>query len=327
MARLRYKFNPETLLFEISRTSGRKKIMRIFRGFLVSVALAVGYYVLYTQYFETPKSLAIIRSNAEITVKYGLLNKRFQEANNYLTQIQRRDNNVYRATFGLDIIPSSVRDAGFGGVNRYADFEKSDYAGMLINTSRQLDILLKKAYIQSVSFDTIEKLAMRMEEMKNCIPIIAPTTIDNIMISISDVFRMRQQHPIYGDRRPHNGVDIRGPIGTPIFVTGDGKVTKVIHSSFSSEGYGNRVEVDHGFGYQTLYAHLRSINVVEGQMLKRGMQIGTLGKTGGATGPHVHYEVHYLDKVVNPLNYFDVTIEPDEYEKILQAAQRTNNEY
>lgn len=326
MARLRYKFNPETLLFEISRTSGRKKALRIFRGFLISVALSVGYYVLYTQYFETPKSLSIIRSNAEIAVKYELLNKRFQETNNYLTQIQRRDNNVYRATFGLDIIPSSVRDAGFGGVNRYAEFEKSDYSGTLIKTSRHLDILLKKAYIQSVSFDTIEKLAVRMEEMKNCIPIIAPVTIDNITVYITDVFRMRTHHPIYGDVRPHNGVDIRGPIGTPIFVTGDGKVTKVVYS-FSREGYGNRVEVDHGFGYKTLYGHLRSIHVTEGQLVKRGAQIGTLGNTGGVTGPHVHYEVQYLSRAVNPVNYFDVTIEPDEYERILQAAQGTNNEY
>ncbi|MDR0582654.1 MAG: M23 family metallopeptidase [Prevotellaceae bacterium] len=326
MARLRYKFNPETLLFEISRTSGRKKVMRVFRGFLMSVVLAVSYYVIYTQYFETPKSLSIIRSNAEIAVKYGLLNKRFQETNNYLTQIQRRDNNVYRATFGLDIIPVSVRDAGFGGVNRYMEFEKSDYAGILINTSRHLDILLKKAYVQSVSFDTIEKLAVRMEEMKNCIPIIAPTTIDNISVSITDVFRVRQHHPIYGDSRPHNGVDIGGPIGTPIFVTGDGIVTKVVHS-FSREGYGNRIEIDHGFGYKTLYGHLRSIGVTEGQVIKRGTQIGTLGNTGGVTGPHVHYEVHYLGRPVNPLNYFDVTIEPDEYERILQAAQRMNNEY
>ncbi|MDR2359599.1 MAG: M23 family metallopeptidase [Prevotellaceae bacterium] len=326
MARLRYKFNPETLLFEISRTSGRKKVLRVFRGFLISILLAIGYYVLYIQYFETPKSLSITRSNAEIAVKYGLLNKRFQETNNYLTQIQRRDNNVYRATFGLDIIPASVRDAGFGGVNRYTEFEKSDYAGTLIKTSRHLDILLKKAYIQSVSFDTIEKLAIRMEEMKNCIPIISPTTIDNITVRISDGFRVRQHHPIYGDRRPHNGVDIRGPIGTPIFVTGDGKVTKVVHS-FSREGYGNRIEVDHGFGYKTLYGHLRSIGVTEGQIIKRGTQIGTLGNTGGVTGPHIHYEVHYLGKAVNPINYFDVTIEPDEYERILQAAQGTNNEY
>ena len=229
--------------------------MRVFRGFLMSVVLAVSYYVIYTQYFETPKSLSIIRSNAEIAVKYWLLNKRFQETNNYLTQIQRRDNNVYRATFGLDIIPVSVRDAGFGGVNRYMEFEKSDYAGILINTSRHLDILLKKAYVQSVSFDTIEKLAVRMEEMKNCITIIAPTTIDNISVSITDVFRVRRHHPIYGDSRPHNGVDIGGPIGTPIFVTGDGIVTKVVHS-FSREGYGNRIEIDHGFGYKTLYGHL-----------------------------------------------------------------------
>jgi murein DD-endopeptidase MepM/ murein hydrolase activator NlpD len=326
MARLRYKFNPETLLFEISRISGRKKIMRVFRGFLISVALAVGYYVLYTQYFETPKSLSIIRSNAEIAVKYELLNKRFRETNYYLTQIQRRDNNVYRATFGLDIIPSSVRDAGFGGVNRYAEFEKSDYSGILIKTSKHLDILLKKAYIQSVSFDTIEKLAVRMEEMKNSIPIIAPTTIDNTTVYITDVFRLRQHHPIYGDVRPHKGVDIRGPIGTPIFVTGDGKVTKVVYS-FSREGYGNRVEVDHGFGYKTLYGHLRSINVMEGQTVKRGAQIGTLGNTGGVTGPHIHYEVQHLGKAVNPVNYFDITIEPDEYERILQAAQGTNNEY
>lgn len=322
MTRLRYKFNSETLLFEITRTSRRKKLLRVLRGFLFSILLAVAYFATYTHYFDTPHSLSIRRTNADLLVQYDLLNKRFQESENFLTQIQRRDNNVYRATFGLDIIPSSVRNAGFGGVDRYLHFEKSEHADVLVNSSKRLDILLKKAYIQSVSFDTIAVLALKTEQMAHCIPAIPPIGIGN-GVRITDVFRMRID-PIFGDLRKHRGMDFGGPMGTPVIVTGDGVVIKTTYS-LSNTSYGNNVLVDHGFGYRTRYAHLSTINVKEGQTLKRGEQVGTLGNTGKSTAPHLHYEVHYQGDEVDPLNYFDANLELEEYESILLNAQENKD--
>ncbi len=316
MARLRYKFNPDTLLFEKTYTTKRKKFMRILRGLLYSLPIAIAYYAIYIQFFDTPHSSALRRNNAEVIVKYDLLNKRFAEANAFLTQIQRRDNNVYRASFGLDIIPPSVRNAGFGGVDRYDRFEDSEYSSILIKSSQMLDILTKKAYIQSVSFDTIAKEAARMEQMVICMPSIAPVAIGN-NVRITDVFGWRTD-PIYRDERMHNGMDFSGPMGTKIVATGNGKVTAV---EYSFAGYGNSVVISHGFGYTTRYAHLSSIDVREGQEIKRGDKVGALGNTGKSTGPHLHYEVRYRNNPENPLKFFDNDMTLAEYERILKTAQ------
>ena len=322
MARLRYKFNPETLLFEVTRISKGKKVVRVIRGFVVSLILTVGYYLVYIQYFDMPRSLSIRRNNADMIVQYDLLNKRFQEANEFLSHIQRRDNNVYRATFGLDIIPSSVRDAGFGGTNKYSIFDHSEYAPTLITASRNLDILLKKAYIQSVSFDNIAKSADQIELMVDCIPAVQPIALKKNGVRITSLFG-RRTDPVYGGIRSHNGVDFAGPLGTAIFCTGNG-VVKEVRRSYSS-GYGNYVVIDHGFGYTTYYAHLQSINVIEGQTVTRGDKIGTLGNTGKSTAPHLHYEVRYLGNAQNPMNYFSTDLTMEEYDEILRTAQSNKN--
>ncbi|MDR1680830.1 MAG: M23 family metallopeptidase [Prevotellaceae bacterium] len=282
----------------------------------MSVLLTVGYYTVYIQYFDTPHLLSMRRSNADLLVKYDLLNKRFEETNAFLTHIQRRDNNMYRATFGLDIIPASIRDAGFGGIDRYSHLEESTYAPVLIQTSKQLDILLKKAYIQSISFDTIAKLAIMTEQMSYCVPAIQPVPTNQMRIT--DVFRFRAVHPVAGTPQNHNGIDIGIPVGTPIFATGDGVVQTAKYSFF---GYGNYIIINHGFGYSTTYAHLSKIMVTEGQPVKRGEQVALSGNTGKSTGPHLHYEVRYRDKPQNPMNYFSSDIDIDEYEQILANAQ------
>jgi murein DD-endopeptidase MepM/ murein hydrolase activator NlpD len=320
MVRSQYKFNAETLLFEVTHISRGMKLKRFLCGFLVSVLLTVGYYMIYIQYFDTPHLLSMRRDNADLLVKYDLLNKRFEEANGFLTQIQRRDNNVYRATFGLEIIPLSIRDAGFGGVDKYSHLEKSNYASTLIQTSQQLDILLKKAYIQSISFDTITKLAAMTEQMSYCVPAIQPVSSDKMRIT--DGFRFRI-NPVDGRPQHHKGIDIGIPVGTPIFATGNGVIET---TKYSFLGYGNCVVINHGFGYSTLYAHLYKIMVSEGQTVKRGEQIGLSGNTGKSTAPHLHYEVLYRSKPQNPVNYFSNDIDIDEYEKIIANAQE-NKEF
>ena len=322
MARLRYKFNAETLLFEATRTSNRKKTIRILTGFVISLVLAVGYYTIFSQYFDTPKSRALQRDNASILAKYDLLNKQFQPVGTYLNHLQRRENNVYRTTFGMDTILSTFRSPGFGGVSRYPkEIEGTEYETMLAKTFIQLEILKRRTAIQSKSFDTIEKMAARTELMKECIPAIQPTIPD--AVRLTDVFRWRTD-PIYGDVRKHSGMDFAGSVGTPVFATGNGVVTKVENTFF---GYGKYIMVNHGFGYETRYAHLHTMTVAVGQEVKRGEQIGTLGNTGKSTGPHLHYEVRYLGNPIDPMKYYSSDIEVEEYERILQTAQDKNNEY
>jgi hypothetical protein len=313
MSKLKYRLNAETLSYEPRHVSQKKRIERFFLLFALTFISSVGCFVGYSRYFDTPKVLSIRQDNAAFVLQLELLKKQITATDRILHQLQQRDNNIYRPTFGLDNIPSSIRDAGFGGVDRYAHLEKSMYSNILIDCSKSLDKLLRKVYIQSVSFDTVAKNATLIEQMVNCVPAIQP--LAHVTPRITSYFGCRTD-PMFGDRRPHEGIDLAGHIGEVVFSTGSGRVI-VVERSFARTGYGNMVLVDHGFGYKTRYAHLHVITVKKGDVVKRGQQVGTLGNTGKSTGPHLHYEVLVRNKPVNPLNFFTNNIESEDFSSIM----------
>ncbi len=306
-----YKFNPETLAYEIHRISIRSRFSKGFLLFLLSIVVSVGYYFVYTSYLqlETPKMLSIRSTNAELANRLALMNRRFDEANRILNALQIRDNYVYRPIFGMEEISQDVRDAGFGGVNRYSYLETVDRSGILTSTVMNLDQLYKKAFIQSRSFDEVSQLAKNADEMALCVPAIPPVNIASKRIRFSSTFGYRPD-PFNGAYRMHTGVDISGPVGEPIYSTGNGKVTEI---GFDFFGYGNYIIIDHGFGYKTRYAHLKSSLITMGRSVKRGEQIAIMGNTGRSKGPHIHYEVIYRNRPVNPLNYYNRDIESDAF--------------
>ncbi|MCG8377282.1 MAG: M23 family metallopeptidase, partial [Chlorobiales bacterium] len=240
-----------------------------------------------------------------------------------LEDIELRDENIYRTIFQADSIPNSIRRAGFGGVNRYKHLESMDNAEMVISTAKRLDIVMKQLYVQSTSFDEVISLAKRKEEMLRCTPAIMPISNRDLTRTASGWgYRL---HPIYKDRRFHWGMDFSAPIGTDIYATADGKITKI---TTEKTGYGKRIEVDHGFGYKTLYAHLDNFNVKKGQKVKRGDVIGYVGNTGGSTAPHLHYEVHVKGKKVNPHHYyFQEDFTAEQYDKMIQISSNSNQTF
>ena len=211
-------------------------------------------------------------------------------------------------------IPAQVRNAGFGGVNRYSYLDGLDQGGLLKSTTVRMDVLTKKSYVQSKSFDEVAQLSKRAGDMASCIPAIPPINPDPSNYRLSSGFGYRVD-PVYGRSARHTGVDFAMDSGNPIYSTGDGVVESV---KFEFFGYGNHVVIDHGFGYKTRYAHLRNIGVVEGMKVKRGECIGESGNSGKSTGPHLHYEVIYKGSPVNPSNYYDLTITPEEYAAMVQ---------
>jgi murein DD-endopeptidase MepM/ murein hydrolase activator NlpD len=217
----------------------------------------------------------------------------------------------------LDNIPSSIRDAGFGGIDRYAHLEKSIYSNLLIDCSKSLDKLLRKVYIQSVSFDTVAKNATIIGQMVDCVPAIQP--LAHVSPRITSPFGYRRD-PMFGDTRPHEGIDFGGKVGEVVFATGNGRVIAV-ERSMSRLSYGNMVLVDHGFGYKTRYAHLHTIIVKKGDLVKRGQQVGTLGNTGKSTAPHLHYEVLLRNKPINPANFFANDIESEDFTSIMHLGE------
>lgn len=310
----RYEFNAETLAYEIHRIPLRKRFSKGFVLFLFSIAAFFGYYILYTQYLdlETPKTISLKQKSVELHSKLDLLNRRFEQNNMVLLELQMRDNNVYRPIFGMEEISQDIRNAGFGGVDRYAALENQGSSPFLIDIEKKMDVLYKKAFVQSRSYDEVAILAKRTGDMASCVPAIPPVSLDKTKLSSYFGFR---SDPFTRSPRMHTGIDLSGRRGEPIYATGNGKVVDV---SFNFFGYGNEVVVDHGFGYKTRYAHLSKVYVKVGDTVSRGEEIGGMGESGRSQGIHLHYEVMYRNNRVNPLNYYNQEIKKEEFQAMVK---------
>ena len=312
----RYIFNKETLTYEVVRQSRRSRVFKTLTLFAVSLLLAGFYFWIYVSVLglEPPKTALLKKSNAEWSSRIEVLNRQLDQYNEDLTSLQMRDDDIYRSIFGMNEIPAAVRNAGFGGVNRSAHYDDIDSDGLLKRTAVRLDVLTKKSYVQSKSFDEVAQLSRRAGEMASCIPAIPPVNPDPKKYRLSSGFGYRRD-PFTGRSKRHTGVDFALKPGNPVYSTGDGVVESV---KFELFGYGNQIVIDHGFGYKTRYAHMKSIGVAEGMKVKRGECIGLSGNSGRSSGPHLHYEVMYKDAFVNPANYYDLSITPEEYSTMVQ---------
>lgn len=312
----RYVFNSKTLSYEVKKRSKKSRFFRSLMLFAVSLGMAVFYFWLYAYVLdlEPPKTALLKKKNAEWCSRVEMLNRKLDESSEALTSLQMRDDDIYRSIFGMNEIPSEVRNAGFGGVNRYAHYDDVDPNGLLKKTAVRIDVLTKKTFVQSKSFDEVAQLSRRAGEMASCIPAIPPMNPDPKKYRFTSQFGYRRD-PFTGRSKRHTGVDFAMKPGNPIYSTGDGVVESV---KFELFGYGNQVVIDHGFGYKTRYAHLKSVGVAEGMKVKRGECIGLSGNSGRSSGPHLHYEVLYRGSHVNPANYFDLSITPDEYATMVQ---------
>ena len=310
-----YKLNPKTLSYEVQRRSRKARVMRSLAIFVGSLILSVAYFWVYASVLglDLPKTIMLKKRNAEWVSKMEVMNRHLDKYDETLTALQMRDDDIYRSIFGMHEIPAEIRNAGFGGVNRYEHLDGYGYE-LLKSTVMRLDVLTKKSYVQSKSFDEVAMLSKRAGEMASCVPAIPPVVPDRKIYRLSSSFGFRKD-PFTGRSKKHSGVDFALKPGNPIYASGDGVVESVRFEFF---GYGNSVLINHGFGYKTRYAHLKSICVSEGMKIKRGECIGESGNSGRSSGPHLHYEVIYKDKHVNPANYFDLSITPEEYGTMVQ---------
>jgi murein DD-endopeptidase MepM/ murein hydrolase activator NlpD len=321
MARIKYYYDTETCKYERVRTKKSDVILNALGIISLTVIMAVGLVLLYSTYFESPKELLLKNEVKELEFYYGKLNQDVELLSKILNNIEHRDDNIYRVVLGAEPIEKSVRDAGIGGADRYADLrEKSlDHSNMVIALHEKVDKLRRKLYIESKSQDEVVNLAERKEKLFAAIPAIQPVS-NKQLIALASGFGLRI-HPVYKVKKMHNGIDFAASIGTPIYATADGKVA-IVDVKFS--GYGKLVEIDHGFGYRTRYAHMHDFAVRVGQNVKRGDLIGYVGNTGLSTAPHLHYEVLINGSQVDPVHYFFNDLTAAEYEKILELASQEN---
>ncbi len=321
MSKIKYYYDTETCKYERVRVS-RWDVLLNISGFVVLVLVAgISLVIIFDTYFESPKAARLKKENEELTFYYDMLSKDMNRANKMLESLQERDNNVYRTIFEAEPIPLSVRNAGVGGVDRYQDLLENglEREEIIVNTFQRIDQLKRQLYIQTKSYDNLLEMADNKSEILATIPAIQPVSNKELR-RLASGFGMRV-HPIYKVKMMHPGIDFSAPQGTPVYATGGGKV-KQVKSSFT--GYGKQVIIDHGYGYQTRYAHLQDFNIKAGQKVERGQCIGYVGNTGTSTAPHLHYEVFKDNERVNPIYYFYQDITAEEYEVLVQLASIEN---
>ena len=321
MSKVKYYYDPDTLSYRKIEPEKSKRYRNIaffvlgsFLFGLLSLVL-----LLNTSLINTPRELSLSREVKNYELQYELLNKKMEQIEDVLGNIEERDNNIYRLYFEANPIPDEQRRAGFGGINRYKSLEGFNNSEMIIATTKRLDIIKKQMAIQSKSLDEITKLAEEKEKLLMSIPAIQP-------INNEDLTRMASGYgwrsdPFTKARKMHYGMDFTAPKGTPVYASGDGKVTRADNNS---SGYGKHIRIEHGYGYLSLYGHLSQYNVKKGQKVKRGDLIGFVGSTGRSEAPHLHYEVWKENDRINPINFYYGSLSAEEFENMLKFANQEN---
>jgi len=318
ICRLNHRSGGETSPSGIRRIS----LSRHFLRGVLSVLVCIGMFCLYAWIYidilslETPKHARLRKEYAELHSRVDLLRRRIETAEATLDQLNLRDNDVYRSIFGMEPVSEDVRRAGYGGTDRFDYMASSDFSGKLTATARYLNTVNKMAYVQSKSLDDIKQLSGRLGDMAVCVPSIYPVYKEKVRFASRFGYRVDPVSRSFS--RMHEGIDLSGKRGLPVFATGNGVVRE---AGRVLSGYGNSVLVDHGFGYMTRYAHLDVILVKKGQKVSRGEQIGTLGNTGRSVGSHLHYEVLYRGRHVNPVTYLNEELSKAEYSAMVTEKE------
>ncbi len=319
MSKIRYRYNTKTLSYEKAHTPIRTRVFRIlsFLGTATFIGL-ISVFIAF-RYFDSPKERQMRREIEKMRLEYDLANRRMDNMSKVLQDMENRDDNIYRVIFEAEPIPTDLRQAGFGDADRYSALEGYDNSQLMIALTQKADRLMKEIYIQSKSFDDVVKMAKGKEKLLASIPAIMPLSNKDLRHQPGG-FGWRT-HPIYKTPEFHPGMDFAAPQGTEIYATGDGVVSA---ADDKSQGYGNRVVIDHGYGYETLYGHMLRFVVKPGQVVKRGELIGYVGSTGLSTAPHCHYEVHKNGQLMNPLNYYYNDLTPEEYAKLIELSSQSS---
>ena len=315
MRKVYYFYNPQTLNYERVYPSWKQRLWIVFRHLFVGVAVGVGLFLFTIHYFNSPQEQQLRKENRLLQTQYEILSRRMSEDQEVLTALQQRDDNLYRAIFHADPIPSSIRKPGYGGTNRYEKLMNMPNSELVISTTRKMDIISKQLYVQSLSYDEIAEMIATQKDRARSIPAIQPIA-NKDLTRIASGYGMRID-PVYGYPKFHAGMDFTAKTGTDIYATGDG----VVELAEWYSGYGNCVIINHGFGYKTLYGHCDRILVTRGQKVKRGEVIAKLGNTGKSTGPHLHYEVIVKGVHDNPAKYYYLDLTPEEYDRMIQIAE------
>lgn len=309
-----YRYNPDTDNYErVYATLGVKVLSGLRLLLLSSVIGALIYCIVFYGFSSTGES-ELKEQNEQLEKQLAVMDKRLENALKVMEEIRSRDDNLYRVMMQMDPVSRSQRYAGLYNDSRYVQFAGMGDEKMLTTLARNMDILERSLYAQSISFDRLRQAMLSQTDKLAHIPSIMPINVSDYTISSGYGNRI---DPVYGTTKFHAGLDFPANVGDPVFATAKGRI------SFAGwrSGYGNCIEIEHGYGYVTIYAHLSKLTVAQGANVVRGDKIGEIGSTGKSTGPHLHYEVRHNGEPQNPVNYYFMDVTPQQYDEMVKQAE------
>jgi murein DD-endopeptidase MepM/ murein hydrolase activator NlpD len=319
MKKIKYYYNTHTLRYEKLETPLRVRLLQLFGFIAASIVTGMIIFAIAFRYIDSPKEKLLRQQNDDLKQNYGVLEERVKQLTLQMDELANRDNEVYRSIFESKPIPDSARIREMEKRKEIQLLQAMGSTELIKNMTAQLNNLSLRMAYQQKSFDEITQMVKNKEKFLASIPAIQPISNKNLT-RIASGFGYRID-PIYKDRRAHMGMDFTAPHGTPIYATADGVVSD---AGFNTGGFGNRVVINHGNSYQTLYGHMYRIKARVGQRVKRGEVIGYVGNTGKSSGPHCHYEVHRYGNPVNPIYYFYNDLTPAQFDRLLKIAAASN---
>jgi hypothetical protein len=326
MSKIKYVYNPTTLQFEEYREAGKTKIQKIL-GYTLAIAFtSVSIYFLADKYVPSPKIAMLQKEIQQMEYFYTEINEEYSEIAENVESLHQKDSEVHRMIFGIDPMDEAIWNGGIGGANRYKQVNDNFGTGELVESSlSKLDKLKRKIHLQNMSLDSLYQRAVAKEKMLASIPSIKPVREDKLKRQMRNLsgYGIRL-HPVHKVKKLHQGIDFTAPRGTSIQATGSGIVTRV---ESRKNGYGKNVIIDHGYGFTTLYAHMKEVEVKTGDKVIKGQKIGEVGSTGTSTAPHCHYEVRLNGKAVNPIDYCLDGLSPEEYKELVENASVENQSF
>lgn len=317
MAKKKFHFNSETLSYEQIEHTITHWLKQFLIHTLSGMSLGAVFFFIFVTFVDSPEEKQLGQEKSHMQAQYKVLQRQFGEMQEVVSDLQERDDNLYRVIFQADPIPFSVRRAAATNNDYYEQLLDMTNSEVVVSTTQKLNELKKELYIQSKSYDELVSLAKNKENMLQNLPAIQPV-LNKDLKQMASGYGWRID-PVYHTRRFHAGMDFAAPTGADIYATGNGQVI----SAGWQQGYGNCVQINHGYGYVTLYGHMSAFKVGAGQKVKRGDVIGLVGSTGKSTGPHLHYEVHYKGEIMNPQNYYFLDLSPADYDRMVQMSNNS----
>ena len=313
-----YKYNPETDNFERYYPTFREIISSWSRIAIASLIMAILFIVLFNYIVTTPTEKNLREENRRLKSQYGLMSSQLDDMLDVMEKMEQRDDNFYRVLMQLEPVSDAQRLSGLENKSGYTSLSKLSDSRLVEQLSQRMNLLEKRLYSQLQSFEVLQDALENQQDRLAHIPSVIPINVADYTMSSGYGYRV---DPIYGSSKFHEGLDFAASKGTNVFATGDGQVMVAGREA----GYGNVIDIDHGYNYLTRYAHLSEVLVKPGEEVKRGQLIGKVGSTGKSTGPHLHYEVRFKDIPQNPVNYYFMDLTPEEYYEMIQIAENAGH--